>query len=51
MNEKKNIDRLFQERFKDFEAIPNDKVWNKIHDALHEKKKKKVIFILINKYM
>lgn len=43
MNEKKNIDRLFQERFKDFEAIPNDKVWNKIHDALHEKKKKKVI--------
>ena len=43
MNEKKNIDRLFQERFKDFEAVPNDKVWGNIHDALHEKKKKKVL--------
>lgn len=43
MNEKKNIDRLFQERFKDFESAPNDKIWNNIHDALHEKKKKKVI--------
>lgn len=43
MNDKKNIDRLFQERFKDFEAVPNDKVWGNIHDALHEKKKKKVL--------
>ena len=43
MNEKKNIDRLFQERFKDFEAVPDDKIWNHIHDALHEKKKRKVI--------
>lgn len=43
MNDKKNIDRLFQERFKDFEAVPDDKIWNNIHDALHEKKKKKVL--------
>jgi hypothetical protein len=43
MNDKKNIDRLFQERFKDFESVPNDKIWNHIHDALHEKKKRKVI--------
>ena len=43
MSDKKNIDRLFQERFKDFEAVPNDKIWNNIHDALHEKKKKRVI--------
>ena len=43
MNEKKNIDRLFQERFKDFESVPNDKIWNNIHHALHEKKKKRVI--------
>ncbi len=43
MNEKKNIDRLFQERFKDFESIPDDKIWSHIHDALHDKKKRKVI--------
>lgn len=43
MNEKKNIDRLFQERFKDFESVPDDKIWSNIHDALHEKKKRKVI--------
>jgi len=43
MSDKKNIDRLFQERFKDLESVPNEKIWNKIHDALHEKKKKKII--------
>ena len=43
MNEKKNIDRLFQERFKDFESVPDDKIWSHIHDALHEKKKRKVV--------
>ncbi|WP_432672465.1 hypothetical protein [Flavobacterium sp. SM2513] len=43
MNDKKNIDRLFQERFKDFESVPNEKIWNNIHDALHEKKKRKII--------
>ena len=43
MSDKKNIDRLFQERFKDFEVVPNDKIWNNIHDALHDKKKKRVI--------
>lgn len=43
MNEKKNIDRLFQERFKDFEAVPDAKIWNNIHDALHQKKSKKII--------
>ena len=43
MNDKKNIDRLFQERFKDFESVPNENVWNNIHDALHQKKKRRVI--------
>ncbi len=43
MNDKKNIDRLFQERFKDFESVPNEKIWDNIHDALHEKKKRRVI--------
>lgn len=43
MNDKKNIDRLFQERFKDFESIPDDKIWNHIHDTLHDKKKRRVL--------
>jgi hypothetical protein len=43
MNNKKNIDRLFQERFKDFEAVPNEVIWNNIHDALHKKKKRRII--------
>ncbi|ALJ05539.1 hypothetical protein APS56_10585 [Pseudalgibacter alginicilyticus] len=40
MSDKKNIDRLFQECFKDFEAIPNDAVWNNIEAKLQQKNKK-----------
>lgn len=43
MKEKKNIDRLFQEKFKDFEAHPSDAVWEKIAFAKAEKENKKVI--------
>jgi len=43
MSEKKNIDRLFQEQFKDFEAAPPEYVWENIHEALQEKKKRRVI--------
>ena len=43
MSEKKNIDRLFQEKFKDFEADPPEYVWQNIHDTLQEKKKRRVI--------
>jgi len=43
MSEKKNIDRLFQEKFKDFEAAPPDFVWDNIEDILKEKKKRRVI--------
>ncbi|MFP9097668.1 hypothetical protein ACLI09_01330 [Flavobacterium sp. RHBU_24] len=43
MSEKKNIDRLFQEKFKDFEADPPEYVWNNIHDALQEKKKRRIL--------
>lgn len=35
MSEKKHIDRLFQEKFKDFEAQPNDMVWNAIQNQLN----------------
>lgn len=41
MSDKKNIDRLFQEKFKDFEAIPNDNVWKGIEAKLQNKEKKK----------
>lgn len=41
MKEQKNIERLFQEKFKDFEAIPPHDAWNNIAARLNEKKKKK----------
>ncbi|MDT0558109.1 hypothetical protein RM697_05600 [Ichthyenterobacterium sp. W332] len=41
MSDKKNIDRLFQEKLKDFEATPSDAVWENIHNTLHNKKNKK----------
>jgi hypothetical protein len=41
MSDKKNIERLFQEKFKDFEAKPSDKVWSQIAENLEEKKSKK----------
>ena len=40
MSDKKHIDRLFQERFKDFEAAPSDAVWDNIEAQLNPKKKK-----------
>ena len=41
MSDKKHIDRLFQEGFKDFEATPNDAVWKNIEAELNQKKKKR----------
>lgn len=41
MSDKKHIDRLFQEKLKDFEVSPNDEVWNNIHDRLHKDKRKR----------
>lgn len=43
MNEMKNIDRLFQEKFKDFEVAPSEQVWDNIESALKEKKRRRVI--------
>lgn len=40
--EEKNIDRLFQERFKDLEVTPNEKVWSAIEEKLQKKKKHRV---------
>lgn len=44
MKEKKNIDRLFQERLKDFEVHPQPHVWEHIEANLNQKEKdRKVI--------
>ncbi len=43
MNDKKNIDRLFQERFKDFESTPSEQVWANIQLALKEKEKNRKV--------
>lgn len=41
MSEKKNIDKLFKERLKDFEVAPSDAVWERIEHELHGEKRKK----------
>lgn len=41
MKEQKNIERLFQEKFKDFEATPPQGSWDSIASRLNEKKKKR----------
>lgn len=44
MNDKKNIDRFFQEQFKDFETPPNEQVWKNIKTELKkENKERKII--------
>ena len=43
MSDKKHIDRLFQEKFKDFEVTPSDKVWENINARLQNKKKTRVV--------
>ena len=41
MKESKNIERLFQEKFKDFEVNPPSDSWNTIEARLNKKEKKK----------
>ena len=41
MNDKKNIERFFQEKFKDYEVNPNPKSWDSISKKIAEKKSKK----------
>ncbi len=43
MSDKKHIDRLFQEKFKDFDVKPNDALWEGIEARLEKKKKRRVI--------
>ncbi len=46
MEERKHIDRVFQEKFKDFEATPRDVVWDNISSRLKENKRKRRILPL-----
>src|SRR5690554_80599 len=41
MKEKKNIERLFQEKFKHFEVTPPTNAWENISKELHPEKKKR----------
>lgn len=43
MSDKKNIDSLFQEKFKDFEANPAEDLWGNIEVKLDDKKRRRVI--------
>ncbi|MCL9803907.1 outer membrane beta-barrel protein [Flavobacterium amniphilum] len=44
MNDRKKIERLFQEKFKDFEVTPPPGVWDGIASQLEKKKEKRRIF-------
>jgi len=43
MKEYKNIDRVFQENFKDMEIYPSKRVWNNIENHLQGKQKRRVL--------
>ena len=47
MSDNKNIDRLFQEKFKDYEVFPEPNVWKGIEKELLKKKKKRIIPLLM----
>lgn len=49
MKDKKNIDRLFREKFKDFEAAPQEKVWTNIKEELHGEKRRGLLLPLWGK--
>lgn len=43
MSERKKIDRLFQEKFKDYEVTPPEGTWAAIEAKLEDKKKKRAV--------
>ncbi|HEY0090988.1 MAG TPA: hypothetical protein VGB43_00755, partial [Flavobacterium sp.] len=46
MTERKNIDRLFQEKFKDFEVDPPEQAWENIEAELQKKERKRRVIPL-----
>lgn len=43
MEDKKSIDRLFQEKFKDYEVFPEPIVWKNIEKQIRKQKKRRII--------
>ena len=43
MKEDNNIDRLFQESFKDFEVLPPENAWSNIEERLKSNSKRRVV--------
>ncbi|NJB37125.1 outer membrane beta-barrel protein [Croceivirga sp. JEA036] len=43
MKQRNNLDDIFKDKLKNYQAPPDDAVWNKIQESLNEKKKKRVI--------
>jgi len=43
MGDKKNIDRIFQEKFKDYEVFPETHVWKGIEQELVKKRKRRIV--------
>ncbi|WP_340076088.1 outer membrane beta-barrel protein [Leptobacterium sp. I13] len=43
MGDKKNIDRLFREKFRDFNVSPSDTFWKRIEEKLEKKKSRRII--------
>jgi len=43
MKDRKHIDRLYQEKFKDFESTPREAVWKNISDRLQKDERKRKI--------
>ena len=43
MEDKKSIDRLFQEKFKDYEVFPEPIVWKSIEKQIRKQKKRRII--------
>ncbi len=41
--DKKNLDKLFQEKLNDFSQVPDEKVWQQIEASLNQKKKRRII--------
>lgn len=50
MSDKKNIDRFFREKFKDFDPAPGSHVWASIAARLEKEKKDKRVFPIIIRY-
>ncbi|WP_165749362.1 outer membrane beta-barrel protein [Cellulophaga sp. Z1A5H] len=40
---KKNLDELFREQFRDFDEVPDEKVWMAIEESLDQNKSRKII--------